>query len=217
MRTRKATGGGEVPQQAPQQAAPPVQQPPPAPVSSVARGTDGNILGCALAVGESSALCPSCTGKCPDEARLMAKLPPAAQLPSMSTAPSIASSAFAEPPISKPLPGAERAAQVSAVASPERAVHDAQGALDGTDEFVNVTWAEKTFCPVAFNPYKVGPFSASTRVRKGETIAQAMERLHTEIDLAARRIVAKETKGFFEDLGVACQISTTVQVPEGRR
>jgi hypothetical protein len=48
-------------------------------------------------------------------------------------------------------------------------------------ESVAVTWAEETLCPVAYNPFKVGPFEATGFVRKGESISQASARIYAEL------------------------------------
>jgi hypothetical protein len=52
---------------------------------------------------------------------------------------------------------------------------------DALLESVAVTWAEETLCPVAFNPFKVGPFEAKGFVRKGESISQASARIYAEL------------------------------------
>lgn len=61
-----------------------------------------------------------------------------------------------------------------------------------TGALVTVTWAEETISPVAYNSFKVGPFTATGTVRAGETIPQACGRLYAE--LAAFAEQARDAK-----------------------
>jgi len=54
--------------------------------------------------------------------------------------------------------------------------------LDGNEkETITVTWGEELYTPRQFCSYRVGPFSASTTVRKGETRVHAGMRLMEEL------------------------------------
>jgi hypothetical protein len=59
-------------------------------------------------------------------------------------------------------------------------------AAEGT--LVEVTWGQETFQAFQYTACGVGPFRISTMVQKGETIAQAMIRLHEQMTEAARTI-----------------------------
>jgi hypothetical protein len=61
---------------------------------------------------------------------------------------------------------------------------------------VEVTWGEELFQPLQFNTFRVGPFRATTVVRKGESVAQAMLRMHVEMDRVAREIRDKKTEEY---------------------
>lgn len=68
-------------------------------------------------------------------------------------------------------------------------------------EVVEVTWGEENFSPVQYNGFRVGPFKVATRVRPGETIAQAMQRVHREIDQHVRAVtVPEKTQHFLQSL-----------------
>ena len=58
---------------------------------------------------------------------------------------------------------------------------------------VEVTWGDELFQPVKFNGMRVGPFTASTLVRRGESVAHATVRLHREIQKAAQLIFAENS------------------------
>lgn len=65
---------------------------------------------------------------------------------------------------------------------------------------VEVTIGDKLFQPIQYNGFRVGPFKASTIVRKGETVAKAMLRLHVEMMGAAHKIHDAEAEKYVEDL-----------------
>jgi hypothetical protein len=48
-------------------------------------------------------------------------------------------------------------------------------------EEVSYTWGSETLCPVRYNACTVGPFTVTTRVRKGESAAQALARARDEL------------------------------------
>lgn len=61
-----------------------------------------------------------------------------------------------------------------------------------TPETVSVTWGEELFTPVQFCSFRVGPFSASSALRDGETREQAADRLMRELEKVAAK--ERETK-----------------------
>lgn len=67
---------------------------------------------------------------------------------------------------------------------------------DALLESVSVTWAEETLCPVAYNPFKVGPFEATGFVRRGETISQASARIYAELVSFAEEARAQKAISF---------------------
>jgi hypothetical protein len=81
---------------------------------------------------------------------------------------------------------------------PGTRVPDASERTPGT--FVSVTWAEEQFQPVQFNTFRVGPFSSTTAVRPGETVAQATVRLHRELDGAASQLRAEKVNAYNDAL-----------------
>jgi hypothetical protein len=46
---------------------------------------------------------------------------------------------------------------------------------------VTATWGPETHCPVKYHAIVVGPFSATRKVRAGETIAEALRALSGEL------------------------------------
>ncbi len=73
---------------------------------------------------------------------------------------------------------------------------------------MTVTWAEETISPVAYNTFKVGPFTATGTVRKGETIPQACGRLYSELAAFAEQARAAKAaifKGALEKMGVGAR------------
>lgn len=81
----------------------------------------------------------------------------------------------------------------------QRAGEHAFAAAAG-DEVVEVTWGEELFQPVQFNSFRVGPFKVTTRVRKGETIPGAIERVHREITAAAAKVHAEKAEAYLKSL-----------------
>jgi hypothetical protein len=64
--------------------------------------------------------------------------------------------------------------------------------VESTGQVVEATWGEELFQPVQYNMFRVGPFKACTLVRKGESVARALLRLHEELEQAARQIRDKK-------------------------
>lgn len=52
-------------------------------------------------------------------------------------------------------------------------------------ETVTVTWGKELCSPKQFHTYEVGPYSATTTVREGETLVQAAARLMKDLDAIA--------------------------------
>jgi hypothetical protein len=70
-----------------------------------------------------------------------------------------------------------------AISQPAPAVNVTQA-----HETISVTWGEELFTPVSYCSFRVGPFSASTTLRAGESREQAGDRLMRELE----KIAAKE-------------------------
>ena len=68
---------------------------------------------------------------------------------------------------------------------------------------VSVTWAKETYA-TAGHSFDIGPFEATGRVRPGETVADAHERIYAELVLfaeAARTAKAVSNKAFLLAIG----------------
>lgn len=46
---------------------------------------------------------------------------------------------------------------------------------------LTVTWGKEGFSPIQFHTFEVGPYTASTTIRPGETMGQAAERLRRQL------------------------------------
>lgn len=95
---------------------------------------------------------------------------------------------------------ADRAADAEREAIEQEAGESAFAAAADEGQAVEVTWADEFFQPVAYNGMHVGPFRATTIVRKGETIAGATLRLHRELAKAARLVFAEKSRAYLEHL-----------------
>jgi hypothetical protein len=80
-------------------------------------------------------------------------------------------------------------------------------------ERVEVTWGDELFQPVKFNGIRVGPFTASTIVRPGESIAAATVRLHREIAAAAQQIFEEKSRAYLVNLAQIASDASKVRVP----
>lgn len=80
--------------------------------------------------------------------------------------------------------------EIRNVLPPSRSTEVSRRMVDGDErgEMVSVTWGEELFTPVQFCSFRVGPFSASSTLRAGESREQAADRLMRELE----RIAAKE-------------------------
>ena len=108
--------------------------------------------------------------------------------------------------------GADAAAHTAASSAPtdlgDSRIEGAAGGVTmtwGTDLLVTATWGEETICPVAYNPFKVGPFVAMGKVEPGESVADAHARVYAELTTfaeAQRLAKAASHAGFLRELGV---------------
>ena len=81
------------------------------------------------------------------------------------------------------------------------------------NERVEVTWGDELFQPLRFNGMRVGPFSASTIVRPGESVAAATVRLHREIAAAAEVITEEKSSEYLESLAGLVAKAENVRIP----
>jgi len=72
--------------------------------------------------------------------------------------------------------------------------------VSGVGEVVEVTWGEEVFSPKQYNSFRVGPFSASTRVCEGETRVQAMARLNAALAAFAEEAFEQKRVAFLRAL-----------------
>lgn len=68
-------------------------------------------------------------------------------------------------------------------------------------ETISVTWGEELFTPVQFCSFRVGPFSASTTLRVGESREQAADRLMRELERIAAKERELKTRVYKDSLG----------------
>jgi len=66
---------------------------------------------------------------------------------------------------------------------------------------VTATWGEEKFTPVAYNGFAVGPFTATTTVRVGESTQQALDRLNADLEQYAKVAFEKKRTAFLGRLG----------------
>lgn len=98
--------------------------------------------------------------------------------------------------------------------SEQRAGEDAFAAAAGDEgRVVEVTWGEELFQPVRFNSLRVGPFTASTLVRKGESVAAATLRLHREIAKAAQVVFEEQSRAYLRNLAGLTAQASKVEIP----
>lgn len=67
---------------------------------------------------------------------------------------------------------------------PPPRISESYGSADGDE--VRVVWGSELFSPRQFHTFTVGPFELTTRVRAGETPAQAMERANAQLAAFAK-------------------------------
>jgi hypothetical protein len=68
------------------------------------------------------------------------------------------------------------------------------------NEPVTATWGERTFTPVAYNTFKVGPFSYTTQVRPGESPEAAISRAQAIVDRQGQAAFEKALADFLTQL-----------------
>lgn len=71
---------------------------------------------------------------------------------------------------------------------------------DGAEAVVEVNFGEELFQPVQYNSFRHGGFKVAARVRKGETIADACERIHSELQRAFERTYPEKRDGYVKRL-----------------
>lgn len=74
-----------------------------------------------------------------------------------------------------------------------------QDDLDPGDE-VTAIWATEKFAPVQFHSFDVGPFIVRTKVRAGETGAQAFARAYAACHKAARATYPEKRDEFIANV-----------------
>ena len=83
----------------------------------------------------------------------------------------------------------------------QRAGEHAFAAAAGDEgQVVEVTWGEELFQPVQYNSFRVGPFKVATTVRRGETIGDAMLRVHRQIAATATALHDEKAKVYLRSL-----------------
>lgn len=65
---------------------------------------------------------------------------------------------------------------------------------------ISMSWGKELFCPVKYNNFEIGPFTASTTIRKGETQAVATERVRRYLAVLAKEEFDRKLKGFLARL-----------------
>jgi hypothetical protein len=106
------------------------------------------------------------------------------------------------PPATAPATPLEQRIDAAGVEQAEhRAFENAfAAAADGGESF-EVNWGEELFCPVQYNSFRVGPFKVVGRTRPGESIAQAIARVHAEMDRVVRsHIFPQKADAYMRDL-----------------
>jgi hypothetical protein len=78
---------------------------------------------------------------------------------------------------------------------------------------VSATWPEQVFTPVAYNSFRVGPFSASSIVRDCETIAEAIERVRAQLSVVAQRAFDEESERYLQNLASVTVRASQVRTP----
>ncbi len=65
-------------------------------------------------------------------------------------------------------------------------------------ESVTVTWGKEGFSPVQFHVFEVGPYTATTRLRPGETVEQAVLRVRAKLQRIADADFAEKLPAYLE-------------------
>lgn len=79
-------------------------------------------------------------------------------------------------------------------------IDDLKSIDTGNGRSVRAVWAQETYCPVAFNPFVVGPFEATGPVLSGETYADAHARIYAELVTFAENARAEKAVSFQKTL-----------------
>lgn len=72
---------------------------------------------------------------------------------------------------------------------------------------------DELFQPVQYNGMRVGPFKATTTVKKGETVAEATLRLHRELASAAQKIYEEKLAAYLENLAGSISAASKARIP----
>jgi hypothetical protein len=150
------------------------------------RTTNGNINNCALANGDFESNCQICGGSCPDRGRFVGAEALEAEVAERSRA--------------------RAAAEAVEQKAGERAFAEAAGVVE-------VTWGDELFQPLPYNAIRVGPFKATTVVRPGETVAEAVLRLHAELARAAREVFGEKKRVYLSELAALVRDARDTEVP----
>lgn len=102
------------------------------------------------------------------------------------------------PPVSNSNPG--QFIPATTTGTPTGAVTNNHFQVAGDGEVVEATWGEETYGPQAFYMYRVGPFTAKTRVREGETHSAALARVMAELSQYASSERARKHAEFATEM-----------------
>jgi len=72
----------------------------------------------------------------------------------------------------------------------------------------SVTWGREHFAPVSYTGFDVGPFSATSHTREGESLAAAIRRLNNALEAVAISEFKLKMKSFLQRLR---ETATSVQ------
>lgn len=61
---------------------------------------------------------------------------------------------------------------------------------------VTVTWGEEYFQPEKYNGYKVGPFTIQRELKPGQSIVEATEEIHKELEEVAQLVFMTKRNAF---------------------
>lgn len=170
--------------------------PPPRGPDELPRTQAGFVNNCAVANGQLERLCQVCEGKCPDRERF--KVEGTRHLLFYGEGDPVGAQAAA----AREAPREEEAEQRAG----ERAFAEAAG-------LVEVTWGEELFKPLDYNGIRLGPFKATTAVRPGETVADAVVRLHAELAEAAKRVFGEKRRVYLQELSLLVRDARNTEIP----
>ncbi len=107
-----------------------------------------------------------------------------------------------EPPVMTPPPIPP---EISALKDPttrmQRAADADQNDAGSEGETITVTWGEELYSPQQFFTFRVGPFSSSTKVQRGESRAEAGARVMRQLEVLAADERMTKMKIFLDTMG----------------